>query len=48
VRDNGKFGCSTSTSIHWDVTVNAGIGMIWTEIIPVNPDSKNYPAFGQP
>jgi outer membrane beta-barrel protein len=42
----GKFGLFNKYIIHWDVTVNAGIGMIWTEIIPVNPDSKNYPAFG--
>jgi outer membrane beta-barrel protein len=42
----GKFGLFNKYIIHWDVTLNAGIGMIWTEIIPVNPDSKNYPAFG--
>jgi len=42
----GKFGLFNKYIIHWDVTLNAGIGMIWTEIIPVNPDSSRYPAFG--
>jgi outer membrane beta-barrel protein len=31
----GKFGLFNKYILHWDVTLNAGIGVIWTEIIPV-------------
>ena len=34
----GKFGLFNKYIVHWDVTLNAGIGLIWTEIIPVIPD----------
>jgi outer membrane beta-barrel protein len=33
----GKFGLFNRYIVHWDVTINGGIGMIWTEIIPVLP-----------
>jgi outer membrane beta-barrel protein len=41
----GKFGLFNKYIVHWDVTVNAGIGVIWTETIPVIPDAKSFPAF---
>jgi outer membrane beta-barrel protein len=41
----GKFGLFNKYIIHWDVTVNAGIGIIWTETIPVIPDQKEFPPF---
>jgi outer membrane beta-barrel protein len=40
----GKFGLFNKYIVHWDVTVNAGIGVIWTETIPVIPDAKSFPA----
>lgn len=38
----GKFGLFNKYIVHWDVTVNAGIGLIWTEIIPVIPDNAAW------
>jgi outer membrane beta-barrel protein len=38
----GKFGLFNKYIVHWDVTVNAGIGLIWTENLPVLPTN---PAF---
>ncbi len=32
----GKFALLNKYIVHWDTTVSAGIGMIWTEIIPRN------------
>ena len=39
----GKFGLFNKHIVHWDMTINGGIGMIWTEIIPVVPSD---PVFG--
>ena len=41
----GKFGLFNKYIVHWDVTLNGGIGVIWTETIPINPDIKKYPPF---
>lgn len=41
----GKFGLFNKYIVHWDVTLNGGIGVIWTETIPINPDVKKYPPF---
>ena len=38
----GKFGMFNKYIVHWDVTVNAGIGLIWTEIIPVRIDDETF------
>jgi len=38
----GKFGLFNKYIVHWDVTLNAGIGLIWTEIIPVIPDKATW------
>ncbi len=38
----GKFGLFNKYIVHWDVTVNAGIGVIWTEIIPVRIDDQIF------
>ena len=38
----GKFGLFNKYIVHWDVTVNAGIGLIWTEIIPVRIDDEIF------
>jgi len=41
----GKFGLFNKYIVHWDVTVNGGIGFIQTEIIPVNPQDKTWTNF---
>jgi outer membrane beta-barrel protein len=41
----GKFGLFNKYIVHWDLTLNAGIGLIWTETIPINPDVSKYPPF---
>jgi outer membrane beta-barrel protein len=41
----GKFGLFNKYIVHWDLTLNAGIGFISTEIIPINPDVTKYPPF---
>jgi len=41
----GKFGLFNKYIVHWDVTVNAGIGVIQTEILPVNPADKTWTNF---
>jgi len=38
----GKFGLFNKHIVHWDVTLNAGIGLIWTEIIPINPQDASW------
>jgi outer membrane beta-barrel protein len=38
----GKFGLFNKYVVHWDVTLNAGIGLIWTEIIPVFSDDATW------
>jgi len=38
----GKFGLFNKYIVHWDLTVNAGIGLIWTEIIPINPNDASW------
>lgn len=38
----GKFGLINKHIIHWDVTINGGIGMIRTEIIPVLPTDEAF------
>jgi outer membrane beta-barrel protein len=38
----GKFGLFNRYIVHWDVTLNAGIGLIWTEIIPVIPTDATW------
>jgi outer membrane beta-barrel protein len=41
----GKFGLFNKYIVHWDLTLNAGIGLVWTETIPINPDADKYPPF---
>jgi outer membrane beta-barrel protein len=41
----GKFGLFNKYIVHWDLTLNAGIGLIWTETIPIKPDPDKYPPF---
>jgi outer membrane beta-barrel protein len=38
----GKFGLFNKYIVHWDISVNGGIGMIWTNIIPVNPADSDW------
>jgi outer membrane beta-barrel protein len=38
----GKFGLLNKHIVHWDVTINGGIGMIKTEIIPVLPTDEAF------
>jgi outer membrane beta-barrel protein len=38
----GKFGLVNKYIFHWDVTINGGIGMIRTEIIPVLPTDQSF------
>ena len=43
----GKFGLFNKYIVHWDLTLNAGIGVIWTETITIHPNVDNqYPPFG--
>jgi outer membrane beta-barrel protein len=42
----GKFGLFNKYIVHWDLTLNAGIGVIWTETITIHPNVDNkYPPF---
>jgi outer membrane beta-barrel protein len=38
----GKFGLFNRHIVHWDVSINGGIGMIRTEIIPVLPTDEAF------
>jgi len=38
----GKFGLFNKYIVHWDFTLNAGIGVIKTEIIPVVPTDATF------
>jgi outer membrane beta-barrel protein len=38
----GKFGLFNKYIVHWDVSVNGGIGVIWTEIIPIDPANAGW------
>jgi outer membrane beta-barrel protein len=38
----GKFGLFNKYIVHWDISLNAGIGMIWTRIIPVDPAKDSW------
>jgi hypothetical protein len=38
----GKFGLFNKYIVHWDVPVTGGVGVIWTEIIPVIPGDSIF------
>lgn len=38
----GKFTLFNKYIWHWDIFVNAGVGLIWTEIIPRNPGDQKF------
>lgn len=38
----GKFTLFNKYIMHWDITASAGVGVIWTEIIPRNPGAETF------